>query len=67
MAISPADAGPDASLELTNEQARDFFEKQVRLYLNMSADEFLHRRETGELDAEDPRTNHLILLLPFAR
>jgi hypothetical protein len=68
MAISHSEPHTESSLdELTVEQAHDFFNRQARLLLGISREEFLARMDDGQLDYDNPRTDHLIVLLPFAR
>ena len=58
--------------ELSPEEARRFFDRQVRRSLRMSGDEFARRWEAGEIDEPDRPEVQLLalllaLLLPFAR
>jgi len=52
---------------MTSEQAREFFDQQVRLYLGIGREEFLKRLEAEEYLEDEPRVGHLIQLLPFGR
>ena len=60
-------APPSAAPELSEEDAREFFDQQARLYMGIGREEFLERFDAGKLTDDEPRVGHLILLLPFAR
>jgi hypothetical protein len=52
--------------ELTLEEGRELFDKQVRRYLNMSGKEFIKKWEAGEFDDPDrPEVMEVVMLLPF--
>jgi hypothetical protein len=55
-----------APSELTVEEARALFDKLAQVYVQMSGDEFIRRYRAGELPEDNPRVDHLILLLPLA-
>jgi len=65
--MSTVQAPPSALPEMTSEQAREFFDQQVRLYLGIGREEFLKRLEAEEYLEDEPRVGHLIQLLPFGR
>lgn len=55
--------------ELTNEQAKIFFEAVVKRRLKIGTEEFLRRLDAGEYEGkeEDPRILKLLMLLPMIR
>jgi len=65
--MSTAEAPASTLPELTTEEAREFFDQQVRLYLGIGREEFLKAKKVGEYVEDEPRVGHLMLLLPFAR
>ena len=65
--MSTIEAPPGALAELTQDASRELFDQQVRLYLGISGEEFLRELDAGELQEDEPRVGHLMLLLPFGR
>lgn len=55
--------------EMTREESRSLFDRQVRLALDMSGDEFLRKWDAGEFgeDTDRPEIMRLALLIPFGR
>jgi hypothetical protein len=52
---------------MTDEEAREYFDRAARYYLNMSGDEFVRRYDAGEYD-DDPDQHgimDMILSLPL--
>ena len=54
---------------MTVEESRSLFDRQVRLALDMSGDEFLRKWDAGEFgeDTDRPEIMRLALLIPFGR
>ncbi len=53
---------------LTPEQGRELFDRQARLRLGMSGDEFIRAWDAGEFgDRDDSDLMGLVMMLPFAR
>ncbi|HEX6506260.1 MAG TPA: hypothetical protein VF221_01390 [Chloroflexota bacterium] len=65
--MSTAQVAEEMAPELSEEASREFFDQQVQMYMGIGRQEFLQKLEAGELDKDEPRVSHLILLLPFAR
>ena len=65
--MSTAQVAEETAPELSEEASREFFDQQVQTYMGIGRQEFLQKLEAGELDKDEPRVSHLILLLPFAR
>ncbi len=59
--------------ELSREEGRALFDRQVRRYLDMSGEEFLRKWDAGEFGDPDDRTKNppgvmqLAMLLPSVR
>jgi len=49
---------------LTSEQERDLFDRSTQSLMGMPAEEFMARWETGDLNPDDPRVRHLLMLRP---
>jgi hypothetical protein len=67
MSSSTIDGKPESKIELlTDEQAVEFFDKQVRALLDISSSEFLSRLDKGELkDAcDNPKVLKLLMMIP---
>ena len=65
------DGGGDATIEeLSDEEARAYFDEQARRLLGISGEEFLDRYEAGEYWGETDfdryhKINELIMIMPF--
>ncbi len=47
---------------LTVDEAHQHLDRETRLYLDLSADEFLAAADRGELDDDQPIVRHLLML-----
>jgi len=71
MTEAPETNGRDR--ELSKEESRELFNRQAKLYLGISGDEFIQRWDAGEYGDPDDRSKNspgvmrLAMLLPFVR
>ena len=64
--MSPITTAPGVA-ELSREEGRAMLAERTQRMLGMTLEEFEAAYDNGTLDLSDPKAEHLVMLLPFAR